>query len=54
MTIPTANLEFFDHAQCEKTDPGRLQQQPTTGNSNIHVHVDVLDANLAIFRRKDL
>jgi len=35
---------FRLHALCEETDPGWLQQRPTTGNSNI----DLLGANLAI------
>jgi len=37
-------LWFFDLAQLEETNPGRFQQQPTTGNCNM----DVLLANLAI------
>jgi len=34
----------FDDVELEATVPGRLRQQPTTGNGNI----DVLGANLAI------
>jgi len=37
-------LWVFDHAQLAETNPGRLQQQPTTGNCNMYV----LLANLAI------
>jgi len=40
----------FDHAQLEETDPGRLQQRPTTGNGNI----DVLLANHAISGSRSL
>jgi len=50
MTIPTANLGLFDHAQHEETDPGRLRQRPTTGNGNI----DVLRANHVISGSRSL
>ena len=43
-------LWVFDHAQLAETNPGRLQQQSTTGNCNM----DVLFANLAISGSRSL
>ena len=37
MTIPTANMGVFGHAQLEETDLKRLRQRLTTGNDIIDV-----------------
>jgi len=52
MTVPMGNGKsgFFENAQREETDPGRLRQRPTTGNDNI----DVLLANHAISGSRSL
>jgi len=52
MTIPTANLGVFEHAQRKKLTTGDCDKDATIGNGNIHV--DVLGANLAIFGSRSL